>query len=411
MESGFVVLRWDSVFFHPPDGPGLHVVIRAAGTTILDDYMREATILGFEIPDVAACRDGFDLTVEYPDAVHPQSAGHAEGRHLTAWYSAAWLVRGPARQRGAPDRGEDAAIRQTLAGFGAPTEAQRIDWSVAAAPGCVATAVGASKASVVFVGNCLAGLLASGLSSNRSATDRFSFDELPLNLRSIDGPDSLRLVSDADFIFVQGIVRGEFERVRDRVRPCCRVVLYPDVVLRNVWPFLEGEEHERIRKAREGSRFIHVDAALERLRSIETDPRRRVDAYAALAHGLEGTTQRSAEAQGRFLKDIDRAMGTGTGRFIADNFARRRLFHDSVHPTSALAAEMCRSVLRRLGVPSDGERFEVTDGAAAYVVPVHPIIAQRLGLAWAGKKTRFRYGSLGEVTWREWAEAYVEEYG
>jgi hypothetical protein len=155
----------------------------------------------------------------------------------------------------------------------------------------------------------------------------------------------------------------------------------------------------------------HPDGALAQLRLTEPNRARRFERYRALDVPAARSVERLGAAQLRFLEAIDRAAPTGLGRFIADRFRHEQLFYNATHPAEPVFQALCAYVWDRLGEPSPLPPLPALDGWKTWSVPVHPEIARRLGVTWATERTRYRYATLGEVTWEQWVWAYIDRLG
>ncbi len=76
-----------------------------------------------------------------------------------------------------------------------------------------------------------------------------------------------------------------------------------------------------------------------------------------------------------------------------------------------LFAALCEECWHKLDQPGDCPSFTKQDGWKDWQVPVHPEVAKLLGLTWAHENTRYKYVTIGEVTWEEWVEAYIDTLG
>ncbi len=147
------------------------------------------------------------------------------------------------------------------------------------------------------------------------------------------------------------------------------------------------------------------------LRTLEPDKKKRIQRYRDLDFELASGVDRIIETQERFLESIDNSPDFRLAQSILNNYKSIQLFYNSVHPSGALFQYYCEDVWGKLGLKGPAPSFGNVDHWRKWSLPVHPVIARRLGLKWADEKTSYRYGALGKVTWREWVEAYVEAFG
>jgi hypothetical protein len=71
---------------------------------------------------------------------------------------------------------------------------------------------------------------------------------------------------------------------------------------------------------------------------------------------------------------------------------------------------LMRYLLRHLGLEQDYRPNPALDDLRRLQVPVHPKVAQALGVKWAGAKTKYLY--YGEqITWETYVRRYIDHYG
>lgn len=82
-------------------------------------------------------------------------------------------------------------------------------------------------------------------------------------------------------------------------------------------------------------------------------------------------------------------------RDIEPTLRTRRHFWSVKHPTRATAMLLLRPMLDTIGLPYDAAALDALAGEPEYHepyhAPVHPRLAERLGLAWVGPETRYRF--------------------
>jgi hypothetical protein len=268
------------------------------------------------------------------------------------------------------------------------------------------------KNTVVLVGNCLAEMMAFGLSSMPAPRKQFSFVAIPLHLRTLDEIDVRSVIANASHIFLQGIVAGHLETIRSISSPDVEILFYPDVVLRSPWPFdhMSGQRDIAV-DAAPNPVINHHDYVLAKLREAIPDKERRFRAYRDLDFEDATAIDRVIEAQHRFLDSLDRQSDAYFGRFIMRHYKESQLFFDSVHPTRIMVQEMCEFVWRKLEIRGEPSQIKALPGWGANAAPVHPAIAHRLGLTWASEHTRYNCGELGLIRWDEWVRAYIDTFG
>ena len=270
----------------------------------------------------------------------------------------------------------------------------------------------APAVTVVVIGNCISEGIVAGLSSSKAASSRFRFAAIPLHLKSLQHPESLSLIAEASHVFVQQLGGIDWDLIASTTSPSSQTFSFPSLVQNNLWPFdfTAGHVDEVAQSLPEG-RIRHFDGALARLRKIEPDKKKRIARYRDLDFDWATKIDAIATAQARFLEQIDTHSDCYMGRFIERNQRDRQLFYNATHPSAIIFQELCEYCWRKLEMSEPPPTFTDTDGWRDWSVPVHPVIARRLGVVWAHEATRYRYVTLGDVTWQEWVEAYVETFG
>jgi hypothetical protein len=88
------------------------------------------------------------------------------------------------------------------------------------------------------------------------------------------------------------------------------------------------------------------------------------------------------------------------------------VFHTTVRPNWQGFNLLIRTILKAMGIKDPVD--PLTQGADALLripqVPVHPKVAQDLGVKWADERTRYLvFGQ--EMTWEDYIRRYIDHYG
>ena len=264
---------------------------------------------------------------------------------------------------------------------------------------------------VVVVGNCIAEAIVDGLTASRAAA-RFRFAIIPIHLQALHDPGSVGLLAEASHVFVQQFDDIDMSAVDTLIAPGCAVHKFPSFALHSLWPFDTANGYcDDIAQTMPQDRIRHFDGALAALRQLEPDKKKRIARYRDLDFPLAAKIDAVAKTQARFLQLMDERAGSSIGRFIERHQRDRQLFHSTHHPTDLVFHELCEECLSRLGAKDTIVLRPEANGWRDWSVPVHPAIARRLGVVWAHEATRYRYFSLGDITWKDWVEAYVDTFG
>ncbi|MFL5268064.1 MAG: WcbI family polysaccharide biosynthesis putative acetyltransferase, partial [Stellaceae bacterium] len=106
----------------------------------------------------------------------------------------------------------------------------------------------------------------------------------------------------------------------------------------------------------------------------------------------------------------DQQFAFNIGRYILDNFQRRRLFYTTNHPNGRVIGMLMQYLLRHIGIDDVYLPTATLDHLNRLQVPVHPKVAKDLGVKWAGENTRYQYGGE-KITWEIYVRRYIEHYG
>jgi hypothetical protein len=271
----------------------------------------------------------------------------------------------------------------------------------------------ASFTTVVIIGNCIAEGMEVGLSSSKIAESKYRFVAIPLHLRSLQEKSCQDLIGEASHVFIQELGGVDWPLIKATVAPGTQLFSFPSIALFNLWPFdsSNGPRDEVAQSFPAGGKIRHFDGALARLREIEPDKKKRIARYRDLDFDLAGRIEVIAETQRRFFEEIDKNSDAYIARFVLRHFQDQQLFYNTTHPSGIMFQELCEYCWRKLGLEGKPPAFTGIDSWKDWSVPVHPGIARRLGVLWAHESTRYNYCTLGEVTWEQWVEAYVDTFG
>lgn len=275
-------------------------------------------------------------------------------------------------------------------------------------------AIGATaRANLVVVGNCQAGMLADVFGNDEALRRRFAtryhHHALPEPLRDA----ARREIEAADIVLMQDIRDNETYPLRDEIPPGARMLRFPCLRLASPWPFDAyngaGDPEARA-KDHPNYEFTYFDGLLARLRREIPDPEARFAAYRDLT--MKGLVDpvRLHRLEERRLLAMDKAHGGGAGAAILERLRRDQVFYTTGHPGGRVFGHLLDGLLQTLGVRDRVTATAGLDGLRTLQVPVHPIIAERLGLRWAGPDATYLY--RGEpITWETYVRRYIAYYG
>ncbi|HEX3882915.1 MAG TPA: WcbI family polysaccharide biosynthesis putative acetyltransferase [Stellaceae bacterium] len=273
----------------------------------------------------------------------------------------------------------------------------------------------AGRKKLVLIGNCQCSVLVQAFNQaealNRSYLTKYHFVQLQPNLYEFARRD----IEDCDVLLVQDIDLWNHFPLRDCVRPGAEIIKFPLVRFASLWPF-DGwngpGDREALLLDYPNQMFPFFDGLLARLRREIPDKVERFKAYREL-EGIGVVNYRRIHAlEERRLLKVDQQYGCRIGEFTLDNFHARRVFHTTVRPNWQGFNLLIRTILKAMGIKDPVD--PLTQGADALLripqVPVHPKVAQDLGVKWADERTRYLvFGQ--EMTWEDYIRRYIDHYG
>jgi Polysaccharide biosynthesis enzyme WcbI len=272
--------------------------------------------------------------------------------------------------------------------------------------------VGKAQVNMVIIGNCQAELLAAGfrkLGGSRQLIAKYHFVRLQRNLRGIGRMD----LEKADIILIQEIADFENYPLREEIPSKVESHRFPMLRFSTPWPFDSfnglADRHAQTREAIEPL-FPNLDGILGRLRLEIPDKEARFRAYLKLDIDRIGHLSKLPEFEQRRLEGMDQQYGFGLGSYILENFRRQQIFHSIGHPHGRLLTRLMLHLNQRVGL-SRRFQFGISLNNLSHMqIPVHPLVARRLGIRWASEKTRYEF--RGEkVTWEEYTRRYICHFG
>lgn len=282
------------------------------------------------------------------------------------------------------------------------------------------------RPAIVVYGNCQAGFVSDVLQRLPSVTDRYEVVWIR-NAPGIDGvfkPVEWSLVQRTAILLEQtgnfgndGILRANGD-LRIPFPATCRRIRFPPLFMTTLWPFVVPDPRNTatiLAAHIEGAypRFLGNRLILQLL-AEERDPevvfRRFMDIRIADVVDLDRLHKLTLSK----LRALDRDADLPVAPIVEQGFTRERLFVMQLHPSGAMFAHLCRSVLDAVGVPIAGPRMERLIGAIArwpgignYDAPIHPQIVEHFGLEWARDLT-YRYYEEGHFDFETSMRRYID---
>jgi hypothetical protein len=266
---------------------------------------------------------------------------------------------------------------------------------------------------VLIVGNCQAQTVHEALVRSGEFHDRldvkYHFVALQQNLHDAGKVE----LEGCDALLVQDIKDWDNYPLRPFIRDDVRIIKFPLLHFASLWPFdhYNGPgDREAYEREWPNLTFLYQDGLLARLRKEIPDREERLLAYRTLSVNGIINFVRLHDFEKRRLTATDKQFGFEIGQFILANFQRRRLFYTTNHPNGEITGMLMQYLLRQLGIDRAYRSIGILDHLKRLQVPVHPKVAEALGVKWADANTTYSY--CGEqITWETYVRRYIEHYG
>jgi hypothetical protein len=273
--------------------------------------------------------------------------------------------------------------------------------------------VSLQRTRVLIVGNCQAQTVHEALARSGEFDDRldvkYHFIALQQNLHEAGRAE----VESSDVLLVQDIRDWENYPLRPYIQDGARIIKFPLLHFASLWPFdhYNGPgDKEAYEREWPNLTFLYHDGLLARLRKEIPDREERLLAYRSLSVDGIINFARLHDFEKRRLTAMDKQFGCEIGQFILDNFQRRRLFYTTNHPNGQIIGMLMQYLLRQLGIGRGFRPNSTLDHLRRLQVPVHPKVAETLGVTWAKENTKYLYGGE-QISWETYIRRYIDHYG
>src|SRR5271155_3428957 len=273
--------------------------------------------------------------------------------------------------------------------------------------------VSPQRARVLIVGNCQAQTVHESLARSGEFSDRLDIKYHFVGLQQNLHQQGKSEVESSDILLVQDIRDWENYPLRPHIPDDVRIIKFPLLHFASLWPFdhYNGPgDKEAYEREWPNLTFLYQDGLLARLRKEIPDREERLLAYRTLSVDGIINFARLHDFEKRRLRAMDQQFGCEIGQFILANFQRRRLFYTTNHPNGQIIGMLLQYLLRQLGMSQGYRPNSTLDHLRRLQVPVHPKVAQALGVTWAKENTKYLYGGE-QITWETYIRRYIEHYG
>ena len=268
-------------------------------------------------------------------------------------------------------------------------------------------------AKLIVYGNCQADALFEVLKHIPQVSQRWDVvrHDLSLEGERLDG--SLTDFYDCDVLLQQSIRNWDHHPICNCVADTIMHIKFPFYYLGALWPFdghQNGNDPGWYHTLGE-AQFEYSDSLLGRLRQAIPDPEERFCSYSTLDVPGIVNIRRYAEFEETRLLREDEQFGLTIGRYIVENYRQKRLFHTITHPAAPLLTRMTREILWKLDIPACRVESYVKDFLGWNQVPIHPRVAELLGLAWVVRDGKYNFVNREQLSFEEYYRRYIRCFG
>jgi tetratricopeptide (TPR) repeat protein len=275
----------------------------------------------------------------------------------------------------------------------------------------------ALKPSIIFIGNCNAGVLRNVFSSLGAITDQYELFYTPALAQEQIHAGVQSVFARCAICFLQ--VNRDIKHFTDQIVPQlpagCRIIRFPPAMMAALWPFEVADP----RNPKSASAILPEGAypASLSIRPVlqsilgGTDPNKAAEQYIAMDQVAE--LDRVLELSIANLRNIEQTCDIRIATYILDHFGRKRLFISSTHPAGTLFGEMTRQMADATGIKIAPSAIQALIdeldgfiGVGAYDAPVHPAVARFFGIEWADG-LRYRHFHEGRFSHDEFVHRYA----
>lgn len=278
-----------------------------------------------------------------------------------------------------------------------------------------------SARTVVIYGNCQAPYLAQMLAALDDLNDDYRF--VVVNSYTFPGEPQARplpddCLRDVALLLHQHEDRTEnpaWQALRDRLPAGCPVIRFPSFLLPSLWPFECPEPRGKAEPGYLWGRYPMGDMiGLQIAQAGLTGP-------LAVAAYLDLSVRKMPDLRVRLARDVDRMRhhdsrcDVGLSDYVESAFRREHLFWTNGHMSAAAVAELTRRVAMaaRPVLGGTAERLQACldsamafEGMGGLQLPIHPIVAETLGLRFWQSDMTYRWYSQN-WTFYEYIERYI----
>jgi Polysaccharide biosynthesis enzyme WcbI len=213
----------------------------------------------------------------------------------------------------------------------------------------------ALKPTMIFIGNCSAGVLRNVFSSLGTITDQYELFYTPALAQEQIHAGIQSAFARCAFCIVQ--VNQEIKHFTDQIvpqlPPGCRVIRFPPAIFATLWPFEVADPRNtqtRTTILPEGAypASLAMKPVMQMLKE-GVDPNTAADHH--IATEQVGGLDRILELSIANLRNIEQTCDVRIADYILGHFQQKRLFLSATHPAGLLFGEMAKQLVDATNIP------------------------------------------------------------
>lgn len=273
------------------------------------------------------------------------------------------------------------------------------------------------RPAILVHGNCQAGALNTIAQAIPRLRDQVTFKHVVWYAREgvdwdvVYRPD---FMSDIRVVWEQvttGPIAEHTTEMYRRLADGCQIIRFPPLWMTTIWPFIGGDP-----RMANSARYIWSDSiAVQLVKEDLTDD----ELYAKY---MRLSTDRMPDLDRRLRRDLqhwranDAVSDIKLADYVLERFRRKRLFYTAGHVAAAPLRQILRALIDRTEIINPVDRMEASleldvllrhhGGHEYQMVPIHPLVAKRLGLEYYDPDERYRYHAY-DWTHKEYILNYI----
>jgi hypothetical protein len=249
-----------------------------------------------------------------------------------------------------------------------------------------------SKRTVIVAGNCQASFLHRALTESPELNDEYRLVYFR-NFRK--GDQDILAIEDLEAcaLLIEQIAHKQPELPnKDRLPADCRVVKFPILWMNSLWPTRMKDPRNVPTEQHPAGPYPYGDKLVLQLLDKGLTPEQVAERYLETDINEVVDIGRFHEINVLKAQSLDERADVRLGGFVYDNHAATRLFVTHNHPTMPMLRHIADSIFEAIGIRAPESDLVAASGGMQHIhMPVHPQVAEALGLEWYDPELEYRY--------------------